>query len=478
MSLSEGVATPQDTIERALAAARPGGETVVIADESSTANLRWAGNTLTTNGVAATRSLTVISIDRRSDGTAGVGVIARSGVAPGQVEEVVREAEKAATESSAAEDAADLVSEETGYRSDSSSWSAAPSGTDFGVFRSFSARLGETLRAAEAAGRKLYGFAEHGVTSTFLGTSAGVRARHDQPTGRLELNAKSADLARSAWAGVATRDFTDVDVAAVDAGLAERLSWQSRRVDLPAGRYETLLPPTAVADMLTYMYWSAGARDAAEGRTVFSRTGIEAEGQRTRVGERLSPVPLDLFSDPSYPGLECAPFVVAHASGRDTSVFDNGLPSPRASWLSAGVLSALHSSRYSAALSGLPVTPAVDNLILSAPGASASLESMIAATKRGLLLTCLWYIRLVDPQTLLLTGLTRDGVYLVEEGEVVGAVNNFRYNESPVGMLSRVLEVGATGQTLPREWGDYFNRAAMPPLRIDGFNMSSVSQAS
>jgi predicted Zn-dependent protease len=470
--------SPQDTVERALAAARPGSQTIVIADESSTANLRWAGNTLTTNGVASTRSLTVIAVDRRAGGGAGVGMVARSGVTPGQVEDLVREAEKAAAEASAAEDAADLMTGETSYRSEPSAWSAGPEGTDFGVFRSFSAQLGETLRAAEAAGRKLYGFAEHGVTSTFVGTSTGVRARYDQPTGRLELNAKSADLARSAWAGVATRDFADVDVAAVDAGLAERLSWQSRRVELPAGRYETLLPPTAVSDMMTYMYWSAGARDAGEGRTVFSRSGIEAEGQRTRVGERLSPVPLDLFSDPSYPGLECAPFVVAHASGRDSSVFDNGLASPRASWVSAGVLSALHSSRYSAGLTGLPVTPAVDNLILSAPGASASLESMIAATKRGLLLTCLWYIRLVDPQTLLLTGLTRDGVYLIEEGEVVGAVNNFRYNESPVGMLSRVLEVGATEQTLPREWGDYFNRAAMPPLRVEAFNMSSVSQAS
>jgi len=120
----------------------------------------------------------------------------------------------------------------------------------------------------------------------------------------------------------------------------------------------------------------------------------------------------------------------------------------------------------------------VDNLILSAPGASASLESMIAATKRGLLLTCLWYIREVDPQTLLLTGLTRDGVYLVETGEVTGAVNNFRFNEGPVGMLSRVTETGRTKPTLPREWGDYFTRAAMPPLRVDGFNMSSVSQAS
>ena len=90
--------TPQDTVERALAAASRGSETIVIADESSTANLRWAGNTLTTNGVAASRSLTVISVDRRADGTAGVGMVARSGVTPGQVEDLVREAEKAAAE--------------------------------------------------------------------------------------------------------------------------------------------------------------------------------------------------------------------------------------------------------------------------------------------------------------------------------------------------------------------------------------------
>jgi predicted Zn-dependent protease len=279
-------------------------------------------------------------------------------------------------------------------------------------------------------------------------------------------------MARSAWAGAATRDFTDVDVAALDAGLAERLSWQERRIELPAGRYETLLPPTAVADLMVYLYWSAGAKDAGEGRTVFSRPG-----GGTRVGERLSELPVVLFSDPGYPGLECAPFVVAHASGRDSSVFDNGLPAGRAPWISGGVLSALYSSRYSAGLTGLPATPPADNLIMSA-GSSASLESMIASTKRGLLLTCLWYIREVDPQTLLLTGLTRDGVYLVEDGEVTGAVNNFRFNETPVGMLSRLLEAGGSEPTLPREWGDYFNRAAMPPLRVEAFNMSSVSQAS
>jgi predicted Zn-dependent protease len=467
---------PQDTVERALALAKPGRDCVVIADESSTANLRWAGNTLTTNGVAASRSLTVIAIDRRSGGpagdTAGVGVVSRSGVGPDQVEDVVREAEKAAEQASAAEDAAQLVPGDSRVRSE---WEESAVATDFGVFRTFAAELGETLRAAEGAGRKLYGFAEHGVTSTFLGTSAGLRLRHDQPEGRLELNAKSADLTRSAWAGAATRDFTDVEVAALDAGLAERLSWQARRVELPAGRYETLLPPTAVADLMISLYWSAGARDAAEGRTVFAKPG-----GGTRVGERLTGLGVDLFSDPAYPALECEPFVVAHASGRDSSVFDNGLPAGRTSWISAGVLSALHSSRYSAGLAELPPTPAVDNLIMSAgaPGSAASLGSMIASTKRGLLLTCLWYIREVDPQTLLLTGLTRDGVYLVEDGEVTGTVNNFRFNESPVSMLSRLLEVGVTEPTLPREWGDYFTRAAMPTIRVEAFNMSSVSQAS
>ena len=134
--------TPQDTVERALAAAKPGGETVVIADESSTANLRWAGNTLTTNGVAATRSLTVIAIDRRADGTAGVGTVSRSGITPDQVEDLVREAEKAAEEAAPAEDAAELISGEDTVRSISNDWSSPSSGTDFGIFRGFAAQLG------------------------------------------------------------------------------------------------------------------------------------------------------------------------------------------------------------------------------------------------------------------------------------------------------------------------------------------------
>jgi predicted Zn-dependent protease len=469
--------TPQDTIERALAAARCD-EAIVLADESATANLRWAGNTLTTNGVARSRQLTVIAISRAATGTSA-GVVSRAGVRDDQVEEVVRAAEQAASEGSPAEDAAPLLGPDQAVAfnmkgTEAPGWDDPVTGTQIGVFGRFADELGGAFAAAQSTGRKLYGFAEHTVTSTFLGTSTGLRLRHDQPTGKVDMNAKSADLTRSAWAGQGTSDFTDVDVAAMAAGLAQRLDWQKRTLELPAGRYETLLPPSAVADLLVYLYWSAGAKDALDGRSVFSRPG-----GGTRVGDRLAQLPLTLRSDPAGPGLASAPFVIAHASHRDSSVFDNGLALTPTDWIHRGELGALIQTRHSAALSGLPVTPAIDNLVLDGPpGSSASLDEMVAETGRGLLLTCLWYIREVDPQTLLLTGLTRDGIYLVENGEVSGAVHNFRFNESPVGMLGRVTEVGVTGPALPREWGDYFTRTAMPPVRVEGFNMSSVSQAS
>ena len=185
-----------------------------------------------------------------------------------------------------------------------------------------------------------------------------------------------------------------------------------------------------------------------------------------------------MSSDPAYPGLECLPHVAVSSSGSDQSVFDNGLPLERTEWIAQGTLSALRQTRETAALTGQPVTPAIDNLVLDVDGASGSIDDLVADTERGLLLTCLWYIRAVDPQTLLLTGLTRDGVYLVEHGEITGAVNNFRFNESPVDLLRRFSHASATVPAFSREWGDdYFSRTAMPALRVPDFNMSSVSQA-
>ncbi|MEU1148359.1 TldD/PmbA family protein [Streptomyces sp. NPDC005863] len=462
--MSRSASKPHEIVERALELSTADG-CVVIADEESTANLRWAGNALTTNGVTRGRTLTVIATVDGKEGTAS-GVVTRAAVTADDLEPLVRAAEEAARGAEPAEDAQPLV---TGA-APAADFTEAPGETSSAVFAEFAPALGEAFARAQEGGRELYGFANHEFVSSYLGTSTGLRLRHDQPSGTLEMNAKSPDRTKSAWAGRATRDFKDVDPAALDAELAQRLGWARRRVDLPAGRYETLLPPTAVADLLIYQIWSASARDAAEGRTVFAKPG-----GATRLGERLANLPLTLRSDPHEPGLESAPFVLAHSSGGDASVFDNGLPLTATDWIRDGELAHLTTSRHSAALTGLPVTPAVDNLVLDG-GGTRSLDEMVAATERGLLLTCLWYIREVDPATLLLTGLTRDGVYLVEKGEVVGEVNNFRFNESPVDLLGRATEAGRTERTLPREWGDYFTRAAMPALRVPDFNMSSVSQ--
>ncbi|CAL9395830.1 MULTISPECIES: metallopeptidase TldD-related protein [Streptomyces] len=465
--MSARTTKPHEIVERALELSRSDG-CVVIADEHSSANLRWAGNALTTNGVTRGRTLTVIATVDGAQGTAS-GVVSRSAVTADELEPLVRAAEAAARGAGPAEDAQPLV---TGV-DPSPEFTEAPAETTSAVFADFAPALGEAFARARTGGRELYGFANHEMVSTYLGTSTGLRLRHDQPNGTLEVNAKSPDRTRSAWAGRSTRDFKDVDPAALDAELAVRLGWAERRLELPAGRYETLLPPTAVADLLIYQLWSASGRDAAEGRTVFSRPG-----GGTRVGERLTELPLTLRSDPNEPGLESAPFVIAHSSGGDQSVFDNGLPLSATDWVREGELHRLTTSRHSAGLTGLPTAPAVDNLILDG-GEDRSLEEMVAATDhRGpcLLLTCLWYIREVDPATLLLTGLTRDGVYLVENGEVTGEVNNFRFNESPVDLLGRAAEAGRTEKTLPREWSDWFTRAAMPALRIPDFNMSSVSR--
>jgi predicted Zn-dependent protease len=219
-------------------------------------------------------------------------------------------------------------------------------------------------------------------------------------------------------------------------------------------------------------YGQASARDAEEGRNVFA-----APGGRDRAGEWLSPLPVTLYSDPCEAGLECPPFaIVTTGESALQSVFDNGQPVSRTAWIERGRLNDLVRTRAWARRTGKQPRPLIGNLILDGEG-SASVEEMIATTERGLLLTSLWYIREVDPQTLLLTGLTRDGVFLVEHGEVTAVVNNFRFNESPIDLLGRVTEVGRTEHTLPRERADVFRRTAMPPLRIADFTMSTVSSA-
>jgi predicted Zn-dependent protease len=434
-------------------------ETMVLVTDRVEATLRWAGNSMTTNGVSVSRRTTVISIVRKGD-SASIGTVVSAEVDPRVIPSLVAASQESARSAPEAGDAAPLLAD-TGVPAD---WDAPVPGTGAEVFADVAGSLSRGFRGTD----RLYGFAQHSVATTFLASSTGLRRRYTQPSGTVEINGKRGDA--SAFAAVGTPDFVDVPTDLLLEQLSTRLGWAQRSVELPAGRYETIMPPSPVADMMVYLAWSMAGRGAQEGRTALS-----APGGGTRVGERLTELPLTLFSDPMAPGLACTPFVATNNSSETVSVFDNGMEINQVDWIRDGVINALAYPRATAAKFDAKVAVAADNLVMT--GGSADLAEMIAATERGLLLTTLWYIREVDPTTLLLTGLTRDGVYLVENGAVTAAVNNFRFNESPLDLLRRATQAGVSEKTLPREWGDWATRAAMPSLRIPDFHMSSVSQA-
>jgi predicted Zn-dependent protease len=472
----DGLPPAQSVIDEVLAAARSGSDQcVTMVEETSEVEVRFANNTTTTNGSRLDRRVTVVVI-RQVGGGPAVGVARRGGVV--DAAGLVAAAERDAAGSPVADDVSPLVrpadvADVAGLAPAVRRFDVPPELTDLSVLSGVLAGLSGAFSRARAVGQVLAGFAESRRTTVYLGTSTGLRLAHSQPEGALQLLARSADGTASTWAGTGTTDFADVSIDRLEEQLRDRLAWSTTRLARPADRYEVILPPEAVVDLMVDLAFETGGRDAEDGKTVFARPG-----GGTRVGDRLSAQAFDLRSDPAEPGLECRPFLTAASSSADTSVFDNGLPLGRTDWIAGGRLNRLRYHRAGAARSGVEPAGFIGNVVLELPGATGSVEDLVASTERGLLLTCLWYIREVDPATLLLTGLTRDGVYVVEDGRVVGATNNFRFNESPVDLLARVTDVGTSVRAFGREFGEYVNRARMPPLRIPDFNMSSVSQAS
>ena len=311
------------------------------------------------------------------------------------------------------------------------------------------------------------------MSTTYLGSSSGLRLRHAQPEVRVELTGRSNDGTRSAWSGQGAAEIATINLAALEADVAKRLAWGERRIALDAGHYDTILPPTAVADLMLDAYWSAGALDAHEGQSVYSKAG-----GGTRVGEQLSDVPLTLRSDPAMPGQQACPFVVCGASSRMSSVFDNGAPV---------ALDRLDPRRRAQRADPDPALGGADRAALHAVGRQPRAVRARCDRERR------------RPRCRHRTRAAADLPVVHPRGRPAddaadrpdprrrvpdrgwrghGAVNNFRFNESPVGMLRRLSTVGRTEDTLAREFGDYFTRTRMPALQIADFNMSSVSQAS
>ncbi|MBF6248434.1 TldD/PmbA family protein, partial [Nocardia elegans] len=276
----QGVPPAGAVVEQALALARAD-ETIVMVTDAHEASLRWAGNSMTTNGASVSRQWAVVSIFRDGPRAARVGSVGSTSVDPAEVATVVRAAEAAARSAEPAKDAMPLLDSTDSVED----WAAEPGTTGIEVFTDLARGLADGFDAAD----RLYGFAHHQVHTTWLGTSTGLRRRFVQPTGSVEINGKRGprDAPSSAWVGVGTTDFTDVDVPALLSELSGRLDWAARRVELPAGRYETLLPPSAVADLMISLMWAMEGRGAHEGHNAFARPG-----GGTRIGDRLTELPL------------------------------------------------------------------------------------------------------------------------------------------------------------------------------------------
>ena len=269
----------------------------------------------------------------------------------------------------------------------------------------------------------------------------------------LSSTVRNAEGTSSGWAShpaVRIEDISGETVGGIAAGKC--LKWKDP-VKLDPGKYTVVLEPTAVGDLVPLMGFSMQARAAEEGRSFLSK-----KGGGTQLGEKLFPEFITLRSDPFHKLYPALPWGAG------------GLPSAPIAWIEGGVVKNLFYDRYWAGKTGKAPTPFPSNLILD--GGAKSLEELIASVDRGLLVTRFWYIRPVNPQTVQLTGLTRDGLFLIEEGKVTKPVVNFRFNESPVRMLQNTIAMGKPVRTRGGESG-----MIAPPLVVKDFPFTSISDA-
>ncbi len=305
------------------------------------------------------------------------------------------------------------------------------------------------LSTAKSANVTIAGFYEHGLHLRALATSAGLSAAHAWTQASLSCTARTPDGTGSGWAGAQSNKTSDIAVSVLAKTAVDKANVSARPRRLEPGKYTVVLEPAAVANMLGALAGAFGARRADEGRSFFAKTG-----GGTKVGEKLFPELVTLKTDPFDAALTGNPFD------------GEGLPVAATTWIDRGTVKGLRYDRYWAKQQRAKPTGASNAWILG--GGTATRDELIKGVKRGVLITRFWYIRELDPQTLLLTGLTRDGTFLIEDGVITGPVNNFRFNESPVQMLARCDALSA---------GVLIERMRVPALRTHEFNLASISEA-
>lgn len=302
------------------------------------------------------------------------------------------------------------------------------------------------------------GFLEANARATAVGNSAGLFAYHAGTDVSLSNTVRTPDGTGSGYASQGARDWKALDAAALGRRAAEKAVASRNPQAIEPGAYTVILEPRAVADFLPGLTGGFNARSTDEGRSPFSK-----RGGGTRVGEKIADERVTLWSDPADPLLATSPFD------------GEGQPVPRTTWIENGVLKGLAYSRYWAQKTGKTPTGGGGGGFGGPPGGlhmagtDTTLDQLIAGTERGILVTRFFYIRSLDPRTVMLTGLTRDGTFLVEKGKITRALRNFRFNESPLFMLNKLDAIGRAERVEPD--------VVVPSLRVKDFQFTSLSDA-
>jgi predicted Zn-dependent protease len=318
------------------------------------------------------------------------------------------------------------------------------------------ALCGPVVQEADRSKVTAAGFLEAGAGCEALATSNGLFVFEPSTSVRFTVSARTSDGTGSGWAGQHQHDITRLNVSRLGKSAMEKTVQSRNPVALDPGKHTVILEPAAVCDLLGLMIGDFEARSADEGRSFFTK-----KGGGNKLGEKLFGDKINLYSDPHH---ELAPGSVYSGEG---------LPVVRRDWIKEGVVNELAYSRFWAKKMGREPVPHPTNLIMN--GGNTTLEEMIKNTKRGVLVTRFWYIRDVDPRSMLLTGLTRDGTFLIEDGKISKPVKNFRFNESPVAMLSNIEAMGRSERTTGSEVDDW--PVCVPPLLVKDFNFASLSDA-
>jgi predicted Zn-dependent protease len=302
---------------------------------------------------------------------------------------------------------------------------------------------------------KAAGFLQTGIGAGAVGNNKGLFAYQSGTSSNYTLTVRTADGTGSGWAGADHPDWSQLDVKRVAEQAIEKARSSRNPVAVEPGRYTVILEPQAVGDLVQLLAGALDARSADEGRSAFTK-----QGGGTKVGEKIVDERVTLLSDPADPQLL-------------TNAFDfQGLPSKRQVWIENGVLKKLTYSRFWAQKKNQQ--PDAGTNAVKFVGGTQTREDLIKSTQRGILVTRLWYLRPVDPRTVLYTGLTRDGTFLIENGKITKAIKNFRFNESPLFMLNNLEGLGKAERVAGTEAG---GDVVMPVIKVRDFNFTSLSDA-